>query len=105
MFDVSRATTAAATHLSLQRQGHRLTKSGIKQQQRSSRQLSLRETLEAGVEVSQEAANAMGNFNIQQFRQAAVLCLLDNNLPMELLTKPSFCDMIKFSNPEAEAAL
>jgi hypothetical protein len=47
----------------------------------------------------------MGNFNIQQFRQAAVLCLLDNNLPMELLTKPSFRDMIKFLNLEAEAAL
>lgn len=47
----------------------------------------------------------MGNFNIQQFRQAAVLCLLENNLPMELLLSPSFREMICFANPEAEAAL
>lgn len=105
MFDVTRATTAAATHIGQQRQGHRLTKSGIKQQQQSGGQLSLRQAFEAGVEVSQHAANAMGNFNIQQFRQAAVLCLLDNNLPMELLARPSFREMINFANPEAEAAL
>ncbi|RYN60367.1 hypothetical protein AA0117_g13082 [Alternaria alternata] len=47
----------------------------------------------------------MGNFNIQRFRQAAVLCLLDNNLPMELLSNTSFREMISFANPEAEAAL
>lgn len=105
MFDVTRATTAAATHLGQQRHGHRLTKSGIKQQQQSGGQLSLRQAFEAGVEVSQDAANAMGNFNIQQFRQATVLCLLDNNLPMELLARPSFREMINFANPEAEAAL
>jgi hypothetical protein len=47
----------------------------------------------------------MGNFNTQGFRQAAVLCLLDNNLLMELLARPSFQEMINFANPEAEAAL
>ncbi|KAI0569829.1 hypothetical protein A1F97_11065 [Pyrenophora tritici-repentis] len=47
----------------------------------------------------------MGNFNIQRFRQAAVLCLLDNNLPMELLSNASFREIINFANPEAEAAL
>ncbi|KAG9380356.1 hypothetical protein A1F94_009251 [Pyrenophora tritici-repentis] len=66
---------------------------------------SLRQTLETGVAVSQEAANAMGNFNIQQFREVAVFCLLDNNLPMELLARPSFREMISLANPEAEAAL
>jgi hypothetical protein len=47
----------------------------------------------------------MGNFNIQQFREAVVLCLLDNNLPMELLARPSFREIISVANPEAEAAL
>ncbi|KAG9382630.1 Dimer-Tnp-hAT domain containing protein [Pyrenophora tritici-repentis] len=47
----------------------------------------------------------MGNFNIQQFREVAVFCLLDNNLPMELLARPSFREMISLANPEAEAAL
>ncbi|KAG9388994.1 Dimer-Tnp-hAT domain containing protein [Pyrenophora tritici-repentis] len=46
----------------------------------------------------------MGNFNIQQFREVAVFCLLDNNLPMELLARPSFREMISLANPEAEAA-
>ncbi|KAI2483714.1 hypothetical protein Ptr902_06031 [Pyrenophora tritici-repentis] len=105
IFDVTRATTAAATHLSQQRRGHMLSKDGIKRPQQAGGQLSLRQAFEAGVEVPQHAANAMGHFNVQQFRQAAVLCLLDNNLPMELLTRPSFREMINFANPEAEAAL
>ncbi|KAI2479361.1 hypothetical protein Ptr902_09572 [Pyrenophora tritici-repentis] len=47
----------------------------------------------------------MGNFNIQQFREVAVFCLLDNNLPMELLARPSFREIISLANLEAEAAL
>ncbi|KAI1566127.1 hypothetical protein PtrEW13061_011860 [Pyrenophora tritici-repentis] len=82
-----------------------LSKDGIKRPQQAGGQLSLQQAFEAGVEVPQHAANAMGHFNVQQFRQAAVLCLLDNNLPMELLTRPSFREMINFANPEAEAAL
>jgi hypothetical protein len=105
LFDVTKATSAAANHLGQQRRGHALSKDGIKQRQQTGRQLSLRQAIGSGVEVSQHAANAMGNFNIQRFRQAAVLCLLDNNLPMELLAQPSFRDMISIANPEAEAAL
>ncbi|KAG9382231.1 hypothetical protein A1F94_007885 [Pyrenophora tritici-repentis] len=81
--------------------GERLDKAKLEQQGSNS----LRQTLETGVAVSQEAANAMGNFNIQQFREVAVFCLLDNNLPMELLARPSFREMISLANPEAEAAL
>ncbi|KAF7443190.1 hypothetical protein A1F99_126970 [Pyrenophora tritici-repentis] len=86
------------------KRGHGFTKDGLKPR-RTGQQLSLRQTLETGVAVSQEAANAMGNFNIQQFREVAVFCLLDNNLPMELLARPSFREMISLANPEAEAAL
>ncbi|KAA8615111.1 Retrotran-gag-2 domain-containing protein [Pyrenophora tritici-repentis] len=84
VFDVSKATSSAAAHLGLQKRGHGFTKDGLKPR-RTGQQLSLRQTLETGVAVSQEAANAMGNFNIQQFREVAVFCLLDNNLPMELV--------------------
>ncbi|KAI1519227.1 Dimer-Tnp-hAT dimerization containing protein [Pyrenophora tritici-repentis] len=104
VFDVSKATSSAAAHLGLQKRGHGFTKDGLKPR-RTGQQLSLRQTLETGVAVSQEAANAMGNFNIQQFREVAVFCLLDNNLPMELLARPSFREMISLANPEAEAAL
>jgi hypothetical protein len=62
---------------------------------RLSGQLSLREALAGGFEVPQATANAMGNFDIQRFRHAVVLWLLDNNLPMELiswaLTRDLFC--------------
>jgi hypothetical protein len=67
IFDVTKATSAAAAHLSQQKQGHMLSKEGIKRLQHSGGQLSLRQAFEAGVEVSQDAANAMGNFNIQKF--------------------------------------
>jgi hypothetical protein len=105
MFDVTRATTAAATHLSQQRRGHMLAKDGVKQRQHAG-QLSLRQAFEAGVEVSQHAANAIGNFNIQEFRQAAVLYLLDNNLPIDLLSRPSFREMInvRYRGPEMKEA-
>ena len=78
-----------------------LLKDGIKQLQHSGRQLSLLQAFEAGIKVPQHAANAMGNFNIQQFQQAVVLCLLVNSLLIELLTRPSFREIINFANLEA----
>jgi hypothetical protein len=105
LFNVTKATSAAANHLSQQRRGYALLKDSIKQRQQTGRQLSLRQAIGSGVEVSQHAANAIGNFNIQRFRQAAVLCLLDNNLLIELFAQPSFQDIISIANLEAEAAL
>jgi hypothetical protein len=64
IFDVTKATTAAATHLSQQRQGHMLPKDGIKRSQQAGGQLFLRQAFEAGVEVPQHAASTMGNFNV-----------------------------------------
>jgi hypothetical protein len=72
---------------------------------RSSGQLSLREVLAGGFEVSQATANAMGNFDIQRFRYAVVLWLLDNNLPMELISRASTRDLFRIANGEAESAL
>jgi hypothetical protein len=61
--------------------------------------------LAAGVEVEQSAANAIGNFNVQRFRLAAVLWLVNNNHPLREFETPAFQSMIEFANPEAKAAL
>jgi hypothetical protein len=61
--------------------------------------------LASGVGVAQGAANAMGNFNVQRFRLAAVLWLVDNNHPLREFETPAFRAMIEFANPEAAAAL
>jgi hypothetical protein len=61
--------------------------------------------LRSGVEVNQVTANALGNFNVQQFRLAAVLWLVDNNHPLREFESATFRTMIGFANPEAEAAL
>ena len=55
--------------------------------------------------MSQATANAMGNFNVQGFRYALVSWLLDNNLPMELISRASTREVFKLANTEAERAL
>jgi hypothetical protein len=72
---------------------------------RPSGQLSLREALAGGFEMPQAIANAMGNFDIQRFRYAVVLWLLDNNLPMELISRALTRDLFRIVNGEAERAL
>jgi hypothetical protein len=103
--NVSHATTSAATHLGLRRRGHNLSSDSVKQSQLPDRQRSLRQTLKGSITVEQHVANAIGNFNTHKFQLATVLCLVNNNLPIELLSKPSFRKIISFANPEAEAAL
>jgi hypothetical protein len=65
----------------------------------------LAQLLASGLEVGQAAANAIGNFNVQRFRLAAVLWLVDNNHPLREFENPAFRTMIEFANLEAEAAL
>jgi hypothetical protein len=107
LYDITRATSAAATHLRKAARGHGLSndfdvKSSIAYGQG---QLSLQQAIDGGVELSQEAVNVFGYFNVQQFRLAFVLWLVDNNMPMEVIARQSTRDMIKFANPEAESAL
>ncbi|KAI1552791.1 hypothetical protein PtrEW7m1_012394, partial [Pyrenophora tritici-repentis] len=45
------------------------------------------------------------NFDVQEFRQAAALWLVDNNRPLREFETPAFRKMIRLANPEAEAAL
>jgi hypothetical protein len=58
-----------------------------------------------GVKVTQDVANAIGNFDVQGFRYAAVTWLVDNNHPLREFETPAFKDMIAYANPEAAAAL
>ncbi|KAI0569426.1 hypothetical protein Alg130_11650 [Pyrenophora tritici-repentis] len=53
----------------------------------------------------QPTANALGNFDAQGFRVATVIWLVNQNHPLSELTAPNFREMIRFANPEAEAAL
>ncbi|KAG9375521.1 hypothetical protein A1F94_013912 [Pyrenophora tritici-repentis] len=103
VFDVSKATSSAQLILAFRNEAMALQR----RPEASKNRAATLSTTDAGdwcCSLS-EAANAMGNFNIQQFREVAVFCLLDNNLPMELLARPSFREMISLANPEAEAAL
>lgn len=106
LFDVSNATSAASTHLGQNVRGHGYHKDGKKLfKVFEGRQRSLAQMLSSSVEVSQAAANAIGGFNVQRFRLAAVLWLVDNNHPLREFETPAFRSMIKFANPEAAAAL
>jgi hypothetical protein len=106
LFDVSSATSAASAHLGQNTRGHGYHKDGKKLFKLfEGGQQSLAQMLSSGVEVSQAAANAMGGFNVQRFRLAAVLWLVDNNHPLREFETPAFRAMIEFANPEAAAAL
>ncbi|RAQ98639.1 HAT domain-containing protein [Stemphylium lycopersici] len=60
---------------------------------------------DAGIEMPQPTANALGNFDIQGFRVATVMWLVNQNHPLSELMAPDFRETIRFANPEAEAAL
>ncbi|KAG9382358.1 Dimer-Tnp-hAT multi-domain protein [Pyrenophora tritici-repentis] len=85
---VTKSTTAANGHLQLDKPGHRLSKDAL-----------------SGVKFSLEAYKTIGNFDVQEFRQAAALWLVDNNRPLREFETPAFRKMIRLANPEAEAAL
>jgi hypothetical protein len=74
LIDCSKATSSAAAHLRQNLKGYNLCSTGIiTPSKRLSGQLSLREALSNRIEVSQAAANAIGNFSVQRFRYALVL--------------------------------
>jgi hypothetical protein len=104
LIDVTQATTSAVTHLGHPIQGHNLTYMGVKTTVARG-QLSLREALHGGFKVSQSAANAMGNFDVQRFCHAFILWLLDNNLPMAIIARSSTRELFSIISAEAEAAL
>ena len=105
IFEVTRATSLAAAHLSLNTRGHGYIKDGLKSIVLPSGQLSMRQAIERGIPISQRVATAIGGFNIQRFRLAAVLWLVDNNYSLREFETPAFRAMMEFTNPEAAAAL
>ena len=104
---VTKSTTAANGHLQLNKPGHRLSKDGPipSKPLRKHGQQSLGQAALSGVKFSPEAYKTIGNFDVQGFRQAAALWLVDNNRPLREFETPAFRKMIRFANPEAEAAL
>ncbi|KAG9384540.1 Dimer-Tnp-hAT domain containing protein [Pyrenophora tritici-repentis] len=54
---------------------------------------------------SHAVANELTNFNIQEFRLAAVTWLVENNLPLSQFESSSFRNMIQLASVEAERAL
>jgi hypothetical protein len=68
-------------------------------------QLSLRRFIAAGGDVQQDTANALGGFNVQYFRQLIVLWLVENNHPLREIETPRFRELVRYLNPEGEAAL
>ncbi|KAF2830293.1 hypothetical protein CC86DRAFT_433969 [Ophiobolus disseminans] len=67
LFNITQATTSAATHLSQPKRGHNLRKDSLKLTLRAQGQLSLWQAFDAGLEMPQPTANALGNFDVQGF--------------------------------------
>lgn len=105
-YDVTDSTSTAARHLEQARRGHGYQRDGSRRKPRpGAGQTTLRSMIGDGVGVSQEVANAMGNFNVQGFRLAVITWLVDNNQPLRTLETPAFQEMMRFANPEAANAL
>lgn len=103
-YDVSLATSAAATYLGQDKRGNNLTKNGVQQPIKGGR-WTIKQIVAAGVKVPQDVANELGSFDQQRFRLAAVMWLVDNNHPLREFRSPSFQEMIELANPAAAAAL
>jgi hypothetical protein len=104
---VTKSTTAANGHLQLNKPGHWLSKDGpiLSKPLRKHGQQSLRQAALSGVKFSLEAYKTIGNFDVQEFWQAAALWLVDNNRPLREFETLAFRKMIRLANPEAEALL
>ena len=105
IIEVSSATSSAAKHLGSNRRGHRITKHGKQLPQLPGGQSTIYDVLKKGIAVSQEVANELGNFDVQGFRLAAVMWLVENNHPIHEFESESFRKMLRFANPAAEEAL
>jgi hypothetical protein len=61
--------------------------------------------MDGGLRISQAVVNAVGNFDVHDFRTAVVQWLVNNNHPLRELKTTAFRTMIEHANPEAERAL
>ena len=100
------STLGALKHMALNRPGHRRDRRGnVATSERAPGQQSLKFAVDGGLLLTQETANLVGNFNVQDFRYAAVSWLVDNNYPLREFETPAFKQMIAYANLEAAEAL
>ncbi|KAI1676406.1 hypothetical protein KJE20_13983 [Pyrenophora tritici-repentis] len=106
ILEVTKSTSAAITHLQLNRPGHSFDRAGKKAGLiLPAGQRSLQFINQQGLIVQQSIANTIGNFDVQAFRYAAVRWVIENNHPLREFETPAFKQMIAYANPEAAAAL
>lgn len=96
LFQVTKSTSAANLHLAQKKPGHWLSRTGPilgkpdSQNTRLPGQLSLRYGFEGGLKLSQDAHNKPGNFDMQGFRQIAILWPIDSNSDISEFESPAF---------------
>ncbi|KAG9375776.1 Dimer-Tnp-hAT domain containing protein [Pyrenophora tritici-repentis] len=101
--DVSQSPSAPARHLGEDKKGHGLKPPSKRTTVAPRKETLLERALQKGC--SQAVANELTNFNIQEFRLAAVTWLVENNLPLLQFESSSFRNMIQLASVEAERAL
>ncbi|KAG9384305.1 Dimer-Tnp-hAT domain containing protein [Pyrenophora tritici-repentis] len=101
--DVSQSPSAPARHLGEDKKGHGLKPPSKRTTVAPRKETLLERALQKGC--SQAIANELTNFNIQEFRLAAVTWLVENNLPLSQFESSSFRNMIQLASVEAERAL
>ena len=84
--------------------GHGLTKNGPKKPLIGATK-SIMQVIAEGVQVPQEVVTAIGTFDQQRFRTAAVMWLVEGNHPLRELRSPYFREIIELANPAAVEAL
>ncbi|KAF7572495.1 hypothetical protein PtrM4_074000 [Pyrenophora tritici-repentis] len=98
--DVSQSPSAPARHLGEDKKGHGLKPPSKRTTVAPRKETLLERALQKGC--SQAVANELTNFNIQEFRLAAVTWLVENNLPLSQFESSSFRNMIQLASVEAE---
>lgn len=104
-YEVTLSTSTAAAHLQSNRRGHNYTPSGQQRPHLPRGQRTLKGLTVNGIKIPQDVGNAIGNFNVQAFRLAAVGWLVENNHPLREFETPAFQALIGAANPEALDAL
>ncbi|KAF7451176.1 hypothetical protein A1F99_029530 [Pyrenophora tritici-repentis] len=101
--NVSQSPSAPARHLGEDKKVHGLKPPSKRTTVAPRKETLLERALQKGC--SQAVANELTNFNIQEFRLAAVTWLVENNLPLSQFESSSFRNMIQLASVEAERAL
>jgi hypothetical protein len=105
---VTQLTSAATRHLAINRDGYRVNKEGevVYENNRKRKASLVIQQLHRQHNFSQGAVNDLITaYNTSRFLQAVVNWIGDNNHPLREIETPSFREMIKAANRDAEADL